>query len=111
MNWLLRFYMVVKRPRNFLRLICTFIGTSMLLHWFRGYDVDWGGTNLTLSIEATIGNAVMLMVQEESARGQQKMLERIIALEEQLVERDERIEAKQDLILKVLTKGEIDEQL
>lgn len=99
MNPLLRFYLTIRKPRNFLKLLCLFIGTSLTLHWLRGYDHEWGSTNLILSIEATVAGAVMLMVQEESAQLIEKMLERIIALEEMVL-------ASEDRILKVLTEGE-----
>lgn len=82
LKWVMRFYMTVKRPRNFLKIVCTFIATSILLHWFRGYDADWGGTNLIMSIEATIGQTVMLMVQEEGAEMQRQMLEALVSMAE-----------------------------
>lgn len=99
MNPILRFYLTVRKPRNFLKLLCIFIGASLMLHWFRGYDHEWGSTNLILSIEATVAGAVMLMVQEESAQMIEKMLARIISLEEAVLASEERI-------LKVLTDKE-----
>ena len=99
MNPILRFYLTIRKPRNFLKLLCVFIGTSLMLHWFRGYDHEFGSTNLILSIEATVAGAVMLMVQEESATMIEKMLARIIALEEAVLASEERI-------LKVLTGKE-----
>ncbi|MDE3023232.1 MAG: hypothetical protein KGI54_15515 [Pseudomonadota bacterium] len=71
---ILRFYLMVRKPRNFLKIVFVFIGSSLALHYLRGYDADWGGTNLTLSIDATIASTIMLMVQEESAAIQAKML-------------------------------------
>lgn len=91
MNPLLRFYLTIRKPRNFLKLLCLFIGTSLTLHWLRGYDHEWGSTNLILSIEATVAGAVMLMVQEESSQLIEKMLERIISLEEKILAFEERI--------------------
>ena len=79
---ILRFYLTVKKPRNFLKIVCTYIATSVLLHWFRGYDADWGGTNLIMSIEATIGQTVMLMVQEEGNERQKQMLEALVSMAE-----------------------------
>lgn len=81
-NPALRLYITVRKPRNFLRLLCVFIGTSLALHFLRGYDADWGGTNLILSIESTVAGAVMLMVQEESAEMQAKMLSALLGMAE-----------------------------
>lgn len=103
MNPLLRFYLTIRKPRNFLILLCIFIGVSMVLHFLHGYDADFGATNLILSIEASTAGAVLMMIAEGSAEAQQRMLETILALEERLLEIDERI-------LKVLTKGESDDQ-
>lgn len=81
-KWILRFYLTVRKPRNFLKIVFTFICTSLLLHWLRGYDADWGSTNLILSIDATIASTVMLMVQEEGAEMQQRMLEALVNMAE-----------------------------
>lgn len=97
MNPILRFYLTIRKPRNFLKLLCVFIGTSLALHWFRGYDHEFGSTNLILSIEATVAGAVMLMVQEESATMIEEMLGKIISLEEKVLAFEERI-------LKILTE-------
>ena len=64
---ILRFYLTVRKPRNFLKIVCVFVATSLSLHWLRGYDPDWGATNLILSIDATIASTIMLMIQEEGA--------------------------------------------
>jgi len=79
---ILRIYLTVRKPRNFLKIVFTFISTSLLLHWMRGYDADWGSTNLILSIDATIASTVMLMVQEEGAEMQQRMLEALVSMAE-----------------------------
>jgi hypothetical protein len=71
---ILLFYVTIRKPRNFLKIVFTFIGTSLVLHWLRGYDADWGSTNLILSIDATIASTVMLMIQEEAAERMEKML-------------------------------------
>lgn len=99
MNPILRLYLVIRKPRNFLKLVCVFIASSIFFHFTRGYDPDWGGTNLVFSIEATVASAVMLMVQEESAQMIERMLEKIISLEEKVLAFEERI-------LKVLTDKE-----
>lgn len=81
-KWILRFYLTVRKPRNFLKIVFTFIGTSLVLHWLRGYDSDWGSTNLILSIDATIASTVMLMVQEEGAEVQARMLAKLVEMGE-----------------------------
>lgn len=80
---ILRFYLTVRKPRNFLKIVFTFIISSLLLHWFHGYDTDWGSTNLILSIDATIASTVMLMIQEESAEVQAATLKKLLEMSEQ----------------------------
>lgn len=72
---LLRLYMTVRKPRNFLILLCTFIGTSLALHFLLGTDADFGATNLVLSIEASTASAVLMMVAEESAQLQRQTVD------------------------------------
>ena len=75
MRNLFRLYMTVRKPRNFLILLCIFIGTSLTLHFLLGTDVDFGATNLMLSIEASTASAVLMMVAEESADLQRKTVD------------------------------------
>ncbi len=98
MNPILRLYLTIRRPRNFLILLCIFIATSLALHFMHGYDADFGATNLILSIEASTAGAVLMMIAEESAEAQKRMLETILSLEEKLLAIEERI-------LNVLTEG------
>ncbi|PYE21325.1 hypothetical protein C7410_115168 [Paraburkholderia silvatlantica] len=63
-----RIYLRFRSPRIFLVAITAFIVVSLLLHYFRGYDADWGGTNLTLSTEASIASAVITVAAEETLR-------------------------------------------
>jgi hypothetical protein len=79
---LLRLYLTVRKPRNFLFVLCIFIGTSLLLHFLNGYDGDWGATNLILSIEASTAGAVLMMVAEGSAETQGRMLTALLAIAE-----------------------------
>ena len=72
---LMRFYMTVRKPRNFLILLCIFIGVSLALHFTGAYDADFGATNLILSIEASTASAVLMMVAEESAELQRQSVE------------------------------------
>lgn len=67
-----RLYLRFREPRVFLAALCVFVATSLCLHFILGYDADWGGTNLTLSIEASIASAVIMMVAEESADMQRR---------------------------------------
>jgi len=75
MRNLFRLYMTVRKPRNFLILLCIFIGTSIALHFALGTDLDFGATNLILSIEASTASAVLMMVAEESAQLQRQTIE------------------------------------
>lgn len=79
---MLRLYLTVRKPRNFLILLCLFICVSLLLHFFHGYDSDFGATNLILSIEATVAGAVLMMVAEESAEMQERMLKQLVEMGE-----------------------------
>lgn len=67
---LLKAYLTVRKPRNFLVLLIIFISVSLSLHWSISYDADFGATNLMLSIEATVAGAVLMVVAEESAERQ-----------------------------------------
>jgi RsiW-degrading membrane proteinase PrsW (M82 family) len=77
-NPVLRLYLAARKPRNFIKVLCIFIVVSLSLHFLRGYDPEWGSTNLIMSIEATIAGAVMLMVQEESAEMHARMLTALV---------------------------------
>lgn len=85
---ILRFYLTVRKPRNFLKIVFVFIGTSLTLHWLRGYDADWGATNLILSIDATIASTIMLMFQEEGAERMERMVAALIGMAEAAHDRD-----------------------
>lgn len=110
---ILRFYLTVRKPRNFLKIVFTFIVTSLLLHWWHGYDSDWGATNLILSIDATIASTIMLMIQEEGAEKMDRMLAALLAMAEaqrdMLADHATLLRALRDgdeRILKTLTEGE-----
>lgn len=88
MDNVLRIYLMVRRPRNFLVILLCFIVVSLIAHHF-GYDPEWGATNLSLSIEATIAGAVLMVVAEESAElqrttvaAQGRMLEALLNMAE-----------------------------
>jgi hypothetical protein len=112
-KWILRFYLTIRKPRNFLKIACIFIGTSLTLHWLRGYDVDFGATNLILSIDATIASTVMLMVQEEGAEVQSRMLSALLSMAEAERARDDEtlslirsLKETDERLLKALTERE-----
>jgi uncharacterized membrane protein len=88
MGKLSRLYLSFRHPRVFLIALVTFVVVSLLLHFTNGYDSDWGATNLTLSIEASVASAVLTMMAERSAQMQQEvagqmrqMLEALLAQE------------------------------
>lgn len=63
-----RLYLRFRHPKVFLIALCTFICTMLGLHYFFGVDSDWGGTNLTLSCEASVASAVVTVAAEETIR-------------------------------------------
>jgi hypothetical protein len=86
---LLNIYLWFRSPRHFLVILCTFVCTSLALHFTSGYDGDWGATNLMLSIEASVAGAVLMMIAEESAamqkaasEAQAEMLAMVLSLSE-----------------------------
>lgn len=110
---ILRFYLTIRKPRNFLKIVFVFIGTSLTLHWFRGYDSDWGATNLILSIDATIAGTIMLMFQEEGAERMERMVAALIGMAETARDRDAEqiallraLKESDERLLKALTEGE-----
>jgi hypothetical protein len=89
MDRVLRLYLTVRKPRNFLIILLVFIACSLMAHEFLGYDVEFGITNLSLSVEATIAGAVLMVVAEESAElqrttvtAQGRMLEALVRMAE-----------------------------
>ena len=75
-----RLYLRFRHPKVFIISVCVFISTMLGLHYFFGIDGDWGGTNLTLSCEASIASAVITVAGEESLRLLKIVLERIAEL-------------------------------
>ncbi|WP_429405327.1 hypothetical protein [Paraburkholderia sp. GAS82] len=55
--------------------LITFVTVSLLLHLVRGYDSEFGATNLILSIEASIASAMLMVVAEDSAEMQRRQAE------------------------------------
>lgn len=75
-----RLYLRFRHPKVFLIALCTFICTMFVMHFFYGVDGDWGGTNLTLSCEASVASAVVTVAAEETIRLLKIVLERIAEL-------------------------------
>lgn len=61
-----RLYLRFRQPKVFLIALMVFILTSLILHFARGYDSDFGSTNLTLSVEASVASAVLTVAAEET---------------------------------------------
>jgi uncharacterized membrane protein len=72
-NFVLRAYLAFRSPKVFLIVLCAFIVMSLTFHSMRGYDADFGLTNLVLSIEASVAGAVLMMVAERTAKVQDQM--------------------------------------
>jgi hypothetical protein len=72
-NLFLRTYLKFRNPKVFLIVLGAFIAISILSHLLLAYDADWGVTNMTLSIEASVAGAVLMMVAENSSRVQDQM--------------------------------------
>ncbi len=64
-EFLTRFYKWFRSPRRFLKFLIAFIGASVVFHRSVGYDPDWGVTNLSLSIEASVASAGIILILEE----------------------------------------------
>lgn len=108
-----RLYLKFREEKVFLRALCVFVFTALTLHYTIGYDADWGGTNLTLSIEAAIASAVIMMEQKRSGDIQQRQLEALLAMAESARERDAEqislmraLKESDERLLKALTEGE-----
>lgn len=61
----LRTYRWFRAPRRFLKFLVAFIVGSITFHRVAGYDPDFGITNLSLSIEASVASAGIILVLEE----------------------------------------------
>ena len=77
-----RLYLKFREEKTFLRILVAFVVIALGLHYGLGWDADLGGTNLTLSIEAAIASAVIMMEQKRSGEIQQKQLEALVAMAE-----------------------------
>ncbi|MDE2468021.1 MAG: hypothetical protein KGL35_04595 [Bradyrhizobium sp.] len=67
-------YKGFRGSKYFLIALVTFITTWLSLHWTVGFDADFGGINLALSIEASVGMSLFIMT---SDRTEQIMLQQL----------------------------------
>lgn len=67
-------YKGFRGSKYFLIALVTFITTWLGLHWLVGFDADFGGINLALSIEASVGMSLFIMT---SDRTEQIMLQQL----------------------------------
>lgn len=77
MGKLSRLYLAFRHPRVFLIALVTFVIVMLTLHFARGYDADFGATNLCLSIEASIASAVLTLMAERAAEMQKRVAEQM----------------------------------
>lgn len=91
-----RMYLRFRSPRTFLIALATFISSVFVLHYMRGYDPDWGGTNLTLSIEASVASAVINVGIQEVLDIVQAVLKTVQTIEEiaRKLEANDEVQAK-----------------
>lgn len=99
-RWIANLYRWFRSPRRFLKFLVAFIVASVVFHWTADYDPDFGITNLSLSIEASVASAGMLLMleaimerlfeylrewrasQERDARERRQMLEAVLVATE-----------------------------
>lgn len=89
---LIRFYAIFREPKNFLVLLCLYIVGSVTAHLMRGYDSDFGLTNLVLSIEASIASAAIMMMNRDNAESIEKANAQMREMVKHLVEAESRQE-------------------
>lgn len=69
------YYRLFRSSPAFVVSLGTFCGVWVVLHFARQFDPDWGALNLILSMEASIGMALIMMDNERQSQFQQKQLE------------------------------------
>jgi uncharacterized membrane protein len=109
MHKVMRLYAAFREPRNFLVFLLTYIATSLTFHVMRGYDADFGMTNLVLSIEASIASAALMMLGKHSADMQQKNSEdqaRMLAAVLAMAEGQRDMLANHTEVLRALKEGD-----
>ncbi len=78
----------------FVGALSTFVIVWLVTHFATGFDPEWGGLNLILSIESSIGMALFMMVADRQEAFQRKQTEYMLHL----------LEAQHALIEAAITK-------
>lgn len=73
-------YAKFRGSTGFLYFLCGSIAGAALAHRFLGFDPDWGITNLSLSMEASISVALLIMANEKQEAAQRRQLEYMLHL-------------------------------
>ncbi len=90
-----RVYRWFRAPRRFLKFLVAFIVGSITFHRVAGYDPDFGITNLSLSIEASVASAGIILVLEE-------IMDRLFAFLREWRSQQERQDAAQAQVLEAV---------
>lgn len=77
-------YSRFRGSRTFLLALCGAIAASVTAHNLLGFDHDWGITNLSLSMEASISVALLIMGNEKQEAAQRKQLTYMLHLMESI---------------------------
>ncbi len=75
-------YARFRRSRAFLSALVALVAVWLALHFVFGVDRDFGALNLTLSVEATLGGAILYIALERSEELQKRQLQYIADLSE-----------------------------
>lgn len=102
-----RLYLRFRSPKIFLIALTTFIISSLYMHYSRHYDPDWGGTNLSLSIEASVASAVITVAAEETIKLLREILEIVKIIREFMEKQEERDRAQEKTLRGVLLIAEV----
>lgn len=68
----------------FVGVLALLMAAALLLHWLFGFDPDWGITNLSLSTEASISVALLIMDTAKQEALQRKQLQYMLTIMEAL---------------------------
>ena len=76
-NRIAAFYSGIRGSSAFLIVLTTFIVVWLSLNFVFGFDPDWGGLNLCLSIEASLGVSLYMVVSSQQDAILQSILSEI----------------------------------
>lgn len=125
-DWGIAAYARARGSSFFLVALMLYIGLSLLAHWWRGYDPDFGATNLGLSMEASIAFGIFVVIsdrQDRAHRGQLRKMdeaaaardaahrEHLEAMEHASKERDRVHREQMDVLLKLFKTEEVIREL